>query len=372
MVGETPPARLSCLVVGNCCHDVLIKDGGVIAESLGGAASFISAVLDGFDVDCRYVSKVGPDFAYSVSHRPIVCSSSQTTVFHAYFSSEIKRRDRVLKRVRACDPIAASDLPDSEFDFGLAVGVGGEILPETLEKMIGICETVFVDIQALIRIFDPADGTVNHVDLKQTGFFHLLPRIGFLKASSDEAPYVDVEEARKRCRILVTNGNEGCTVFTENTELKIAPFPTIQVDPTGAGDSFLAGLVAGIAHGLTLPDSALLGNFFGSLTVRQMGHSKFDSQLLQRVKEEVDRRRVHHFGSHERRDDDGDSHERRDDDGDSHERFFRVLDAVRTVMAPYCLQEWPNSPRPKCSDQQRLLLHSVCEEPPINSVQNKQ
>nr|GMD12376.1 inositol 3-kinase [Ipomoea batatas]GMD15782.1 inositol 3-kinase [Ipomoea batatas] len=283
MVGETPPARRSCLVVGNCCHDVLIKDGGVIAESLGGAASFISAVLDGFDVDCRYVSKVGPDFAYSVSHRPIVCSSSQTTVFHAYFSSEIKRRDRVLKRVRACDPIAASDLPDSEFDFGLAVGVGGEILPETLEKMIGICETVFVDIQALIRIFDPADGTVNHVDLKQTGFFHLLPRIGFLKASSDEAPYVDVEEARKRCRILVTNGNEGCTVFTENTELKIAPFPTIQVDPTGAGDSFLAGLVAGIAHGLTLPDSALLGNFFGSLTVRQMGHSKFDSQLLQVV-----------------------------------------------------------------------------------------
>lgn len=274
--------RRRCLIVGNYCHDVLIKDDVVIAESLGGAASFISSVLDGLSVTSVYVSKVGSDFGYCINHRPIgSSSSSQTTLFHAYFSSQIKHHDRVLKRVRACDPIYPSDLPDSEFDFGLAVGVGGEILPETLGRMVEICKTVFVDIQALIRVFDPSDGTVSLVELNKTGFFHLLPRIGFLKASSEEAPYVDIVEATKWCCVVVTNGKEGCTVYRKDRKLQIAPFPTTQVDPTGAGDSFLGGLVAGLVHGLSVPESALLGNLFGSLTVGQIGLSKFDSWQLQ-------------------------------------------------------------------------------------------
>ncbi|VFQ91362.1 unnamed protein product [Cuscuta campestris] len=370
MAGETgddpsSPTRLrSCLVVGNYCHDVLIKDGSIIAESIGGATSFISAVLDGFDVASRYVSKVGPDFAYSVPRRPVVCASSRTTVFHAYFSSEIKRQDRVLKRVRACEPIWASDLPESRFDFGLAVGVGGEILPETLERMIEICGTVLVDIQALIRVFDPADGTVNHLDLNRTGFSHLLPRIGFLKASSDEAPFLDLEEARKRCCVVVTNGSDGCTVFTEDSGTKIAPFPTIQVDPTGAGDSFLGGLVAGLAHGLPVPDSALLGNFFGSLTVGQMGHAKFDPNLLQRVKGEVVGRKG------------------KDED----DQFFTVLDGARSsssssgacFLPEECKRELPAgntvpAPGSKCGDQQRFsLVHCIVhEEEAIPGLENK-
>ncbi|GMP56534.1 hypothetical protein CsSME_00020978 [Camellia sinensis var. sinensis] len=96
------------LIVGNYCHDA------VIADCLGGAAAFISAVLDGLSIPSTYVSKVGPDFAYDVNHHPIVSSSSLTTLFHAHFSSEpteSRRQDRVLRRVRSCDPILPSNLP---------------------------------------------------------------------------------------------------------------------------------------------------------------------------------------------------------------------------------------------------------------------
>ncbi|KAL8525756.1 hypothetical protein ACS0TY_015118 [Phlomoides rotata] len=283
----------SCLVVGNYCHDVLMKDDVVLAESLGGAAAFISTVLEGFTISSTFISKVGSDFSYFVTHAPLVSHSSKTTLFHAHFSSQVQRQDRVLKRVHACDPITPSDLPHSRrFDFGLAVGVAGEILPETLEKMIDICDTVFVDVQALIRVFDPVTGIVNLVHLKDSGFDHMIPRIGFLKASSDEAPYIDMEEAKKDCCVVVTNGKHGCTIYHRNLEQQIAPFPTVQVDPTGAGDSFLGGLVAGLAHGLAVPDAALLGNFFGSLTVGQIGLPMFDLKLLQRVKDEVQRKRV--------------------------------------------------------------------------------
>lgn len=284
--GQNDP--LTCtrhgLVVGNYCHDVLIRDDVVVAETLGGAASFISAVLDGLSVPYSLVAKVGRDFAYSTGREPIAVLTSKTTLFHAHFHSEVEADgpcDRILKRVRACDPIRPSDLPASRYDFGMAVGVGGEILPETLEKMIEICDAVFVDIQALIRAFDDVDGTVKLVGLAESGFFHLLPRIRFLKASVEEVLFMNIEEVRKLCCVVVTNGKHGCTVYRKDGEVQIGPFPTNQVDPTGAGDSFLGGFASGLVQGLAVTDAALLGNFFGSLTVAQIGLPKFDLRLLQ-------------------------------------------------------------------------------------------
>ncbi|XP_058109071.1 inositol 3-kinase [Magnolia sinica] len=291
-------------VVGNYCHDVLIQDGHVIGESLGGAASFISNIFDGLSLPCSYISKVGPDFTYSVSHPPLLSSSSPfTTLFHAHLSPSLcPDHDRVLRRLRSSDPIYPSDLPSlpSPFDFGLSVGVAGEIIPDTLARMLDLCSLVFVDIQALIRTFDPIDGTVRHIPLKDTGFYHLLPRIRFLKASSEEAPFVNIEEARRYCCVVVTDGKDGCRIFWKDGELQIPSFPTDQIDPTGAGDSFLGGYVAGLVWGLAVPDAALLGNFFGSLTVAQIGIPKFNPRMFKKVKDELERMR-HCVGSCERR-----------------------------------------------------------------------
>ncbi|KAK4412393.1 Inositol 3-kinase [Sesamum alatum] len=309
----------SCLVVGNYCHDVLMKDGIVLAESLGGAASFISAVLDGVSIPSTLITKVGSDFSYSVTHPPLVSPSSRTTLFHAHFSSQIQRHDRVLKR-------------------------------------------------ALIRVFDPADGTVSLVHLRDSGFDHLLRRIGFLKASSEEALYIDVEEAKKECCVVVTNGKDGCTVYHGNVEQQIAPFPAVQVDPTGAGDSFLGGLVVGVAHGLAVPDAALLGNFFGSLTVGQVGLPKFDLRLLQAVKDELQRKRLNKFGCHESQ-----NNKLVFVKPPDHEEFRTALVAAKAspaVPIQQCHRELPSSPRVAehhnhliCSGEQNLLLGNACEEP---------
>ncbi|KAJ6948257.1 hypothetical protein NC651_002573 [Populus alba x Populus x berolinensis] len=272
------------LIVGNYCNDVLIQNNAVKAVSLGGAASFISNVFNGVSISCNLVSKVGEDFKYPVSYAPIVIPTLKTTVFHSYFDLGFHgndHQDRILKRVCACDPIRPSDLPDTRSKYGMAVGVGGEILPETLERMIEICDVVFADIQALIRVFDRVDGTVKLVNLEETGFYPLLPRIGVLKASSEEAVFMDVEEVRKWCCVVVTNGKHGCKVYWKDGEVGISPFLANQEDPTGAGDSFFGGFVAGLVQGLAVPDAALLGNLFGSLSVEQVGLPKFDTRLLQ-------------------------------------------------------------------------------------------
>ncbi|GMG98335.1 hypothetical protein Nepgr_000175 [Nepenthes gracilis] len=364
------------LVVGNYCHDVLIRDDVVVGESLGGAASFISNVFNGLSIDSDYVSRVGSDFNYSVSAPPIVSSASRTTLFHAHFStrrSEVERHpnaDRILKRVCACDPISPDDLPESvQFEFGMAVGVGGEILPKTLEKMVEICNVVFVDIQGLIREFDEVDGTVRLIRLKDSRFYHLLPRIEFLKASAEEEVYVDVEEVRKWCYVVVTNGKNGCRVYWRDGEVQIAAFPAVEVDPTGAGDSFLGGFVAGLVQGLAVPDAALLGNLFGSLTVGRIGLPEFDSQLLKRVKDEVQKRKLQCFGCCE---------ENEEEVGftkpDGHEQFHASLSAA---ILPHVqpLLEFQSKPlvqgiSPRFSGQQKLLLNTLDDEP-VEFVEGK-
>ncbi|KAI3806301.1 hypothetical protein L1987_22200 [Smallanthus sonchifolius] len=368
-MGPNPNPR--GLIVGNYCHDVLIKDDAVLAETLGGAVSFISAVLDGLNIPADYVSKVGSDFSYNtdLNHPPIVSESSKTTVFHAYFvsdPSEIRREDRVLKRVQSCDPISPSDLPDeANFSFGMAVGIAGEISPETLEKMLDICDVVLVDIQALIRDFDEIDGTVKLVNLKESGFSHLLPRIGFLKASAEEAPYVDEDEARKSCCVVVTSGKDGCTVYWNDGEMQISPFSTLQVDPTGAGDSFLGGLVAGLVQGLAVPDAALLGNFFGSLTVGQIGPPELDSTLMQRVKDEVRLRKMQCDGHDEKS---------RFTKPSDHEQFIASLSAAKLVttrtVSPNVGDEVLD-PNPGYTSNQMLFLKNSVYEEPIKSIDAK-
>ncbi|KAG2546039.1 inositol 3-kinase [Panicum virgatum] len=291
---------LEGLVVGSYCHDVLIRGGRVVGETLGGAAAFVSNVLDAASpreeeeqeaAPFVVVSKVGRDFAYASApapaRRPPLLCASPTTSFHAQFSeaaASAHAPDRELRRVRACDPIYPADLPDRRFAYGLAVGVAGEVLPETLERMIRLCRAVLVDAQALIRAFD-ADGAVCHVSLEDTPYARLLPRVAFLKASSEEAPYVGVETARRRCCVIVTEGRDGCRLFWDGGEARVAPFPAVQVDPTGAGDSFLAGFAAGLLWGLPATDAALLGNFFGAAAVSQVGVPTFHPKMLQAVKE---------------------------------------------------------------------------------------
>ncbi|XVE79404.1 hypothetical protein DITRI_Ditri14bG0055900 [Diplodiscus trichospermus] len=383
MVTTTPQTQknpiASVLIVGNYCHDVLLQGGAVVAETLGGAASFISNVFSGLSVSFHLTSKVGLDFKYPLNYDPIVAPASKTTVFQAYFDlgySENAHHDRVLKRVEACDPINPSDLPDERFDFGMAVGVGGEILPETLEKMVEICDAVFVDIQALIRVFEK-NGTVKLVGLKESGFYHLLPRVKFIKASSDEALFMDVEEVRQWCCVVVTHGKHGCEVYWKDGEMKIGPFEANQIDPTGAGDSFLGGFVGGLVHGLVVPDAALLGNLFGSLTVAQIGLPRFDLRLLQRVKDEVQRRKLQYTCLFERRDNKLSLSFTKPPGHDEFHASLASTKLVSTCSIQECQRDLPRSPRtieqvihPQYNMQPKLLVNSVFDEP-ISTVQDR-
>lgn len=281
------------LVVGHYCHDLIRLHAGREVESLGGSVSYVTNILDALGLQSTVISKVGSDFSYAsatASHPPTVVHPTKTTRFYADFTAG---SDRVLRVLDACDPIHPSDIPSDPTDYaiGLAVGVAREILPETLRRMVEVSKLVMVDIQALIRTVDPVDGTVRLRKLCETDFYDFLEEISFLKASTLEAAYVNVEEVRQRTCVIITEGKNGCRVYERDREFYVPAFSAQEIDPTGAGDSFLAGFSAGLMRGLSVEDAVLAGNYLGSVTVGQIGVPRFNDEHLQRLHEVLDNRR---------------------------------------------------------------------------------
>lgn len=72
-------------------------------------------------------------------------------------------------------------------------------------------------------------------------------------------------------QVVVTDGEAGCAIATEDFSGVIPAYPAKAVDSTGAGDAFLGGLLVGLHHGLSWPDAAKLANACGAACVEQIG-----------------------------------------------------------------------------------------------------
>ena len=71
--------------------------------------------------------------------------------------------------------------------------------------------------------------------------------------------------------VVYKMGEKGAVTFADGAEIHTGIWPVIALKPTGAGDSFMAGLVTGIAEGLNLRDAILRGSACASITVSRPG-----------------------------------------------------------------------------------------------------
>ena len=93
-----------------------------------------------------------------------------------------------------------------------------------------------------------------------------------LTGADDETAAVDALLRDRADRIIaVTRGEAGCTVYTADGRMDVTGFPAAEIDPTGAGDCFDAGFIAGLLDGLSLDAAARLGNACGALAVGEKG-----------------------------------------------------------------------------------------------------
>jgi 1D-myo-inositol 3-kinase len=272
---STGPSR-DVLVVGNYCHDLLRLGPGRETHALGGSSAYISAVLDAVGVDYAVAAVAGEDFRYAdrVRYPPRIIPGTRTT----QFTAELGAGERVLRVSARAEPLRPEDIT-VDARVALACGVMGELLPETLIRVSERARYVVADAQGLLRTLD-GEGRVLNVPLSETPYAALLERIHVLKASENEARAMDVEQVRRRTCLVITRGAQGCTVLTAEERIDVAALSVEEVDPTGAGDCFLAGFALGLLRGLPLARCAELANGFGAQAVTQVGVPKLDVSAL--------------------------------------------------------------------------------------------
>jgi sugar/nucleoside kinase (ribokinase family)/D-arabinose 5-phosphate isomerase GutQ len=71
--------------------------------------------------------------------------------------------------------------------------------------------------------------------------------------------------------VIITEGDKGCSIAADGTSVRVPAFKVKQVDSTGAGDAFLAGICAGIRMNLPWEQTGRLANAAGAVCVTRLG-----------------------------------------------------------------------------------------------------
>jgi adenosine kinase len=89
--------------------------------------------------------------------------------------------------------------------------------------------------------------------------------------------------------VVTTLGRDGSRIATRSGTVEIPPAPArMESDPTGAGDAYRAGLVAGLLRGLDLEEAGRVASLAATYVIEQVGtveHSYTFSEFSERYKE---------------------------------------------------------------------------------------
>ena len=77
--------------------------------------------------------------------------------------------------------------------------------------------------------------------------------------------------------VVTTHGREGSRIATRQKTVEIPPAPAVrEADPTGAGDAYRSGLVAGLLRGLEIEAAGRVGSLAATYVVEQVGTIEHD------------------------------------------------------------------------------------------------
>lgn len=94
---------------------------------------------------------------------------------------------------------------------------------------------------------------------------------GFMAGGIEKGLDKARELAAKGKMVIYKMGHEGALTLADGEEIRTGIYPVTAVKPNGAGDSFMAGLLASIAEGRPLKEAVLRGSACASIVVSQPG-----------------------------------------------------------------------------------------------------
>jgi len=224
--------------------------------------------LEHYGVDTQYVRKVGGEYRTSL----------------AIYESSMDDFQNVIYRNNAADfQVTEADMDAVDYSaFGAAISAGTVFAAEpsrsatfrAFEKARAAGLPVIFDIDyrpyswpspevaadVLTRAGEASDMIVGNDE--EFGFM-----AGGIEKGLEKARALAVEG-----RVVIYKmGHEGAITFVDGQEIRTGIYPVTAVKPNGAGDSFMAGLLTGIAEGRGWKEAVLRGSACASIVVSQPG-----------------------------------------------------------------------------------------------------
>lgn len=250
-----------------------------VHESFGGTAGNISYTLRLLGIPADIISSAGNDFqpyrAWLLRHRigvqgVTMMRNSKTASFHVI-------TDRDDNQIGAFNPgsIALETAPGASLVRKLTQRSDYAIIaPGSISAMNALA--VRYRACGMPFLFDPGQNVTN------------IPKSTLRKIMSSASGFIsnDYEYALVQRRLslsthyliqmvpytIITLGSKGSKVYVDARWHNIKPAkPQRIVDPTGAGDAYRSGLLAGLACGLPVPVACTLGSVASVYTVEKHG-----------------------------------------------------------------------------------------------------
>lgn len=267
--------------IGHITLDKVVTPGNTVYMP-GGTSFYVSHALKRFDdLDYALVTAVGAsergvtDELTALGIRTTVLPSPYSVYFeNIYGDNPDDRTQRVLAKAA---PFTVEPLHEADAGiFHLGALLADDFPLDTLRYLAGK-GLISVDSQGYLR--EVRDTHVYAVDW--TNKHEAFRSIHFLKANEQEMEvltgYKDASRAAKKLcewgikEVLLTFGSMGSLIYDGQTFYRIPAYiPRQVVDPTGCGDTYMAGYLYRRAKGATIDEA---GNFAAALSTLKIERS---------------------------------------------------------------------------------------------------
>lgn len=276
---------MSLLVVGSVAYDGIETPFGSVDRILGGSATYISLASSYFANIINLVGVVGKDFkeedikllrSKGVDLQGLQRDNSGNTFFwKGKYHYDLNNRDTLdtqLNVFEHFDPVIPESYQNTKY---IALG---NIEPSLQEKVLDQVKNPGFVVMDTMNFW--IEGTPDA--LKKT-----LKRVDLLVINDSEARELADEPNLLKAAdkvmemgpqaLIIKKGEHGALLFTDNEIFSAPAYPVIDIfDPTGAGDTFMGGLLGWLSYTddaspQNLRRAVIMGSVMASFCVEEFG-----------------------------------------------------------------------------------------------------
>ena len=283
---KTEEATLMSVGMGGSSANIA---AGIV--KLGGRATLVTSVSD--DSIGRYCLNQLKHYGVNHTHVKKVGGEARNSL--AVYETRLEDHQTVIYRNGAADfEMTIEDVEKVDFSaYGAVITAGTVFAAEPsrsaafrafeLARSAGVPILFDVDYRPYSwPSADVAENILSKAAILSDAIVGNDDEFGFMSGSKELGLQKARDLAKDSNRLVIYKmGEQGSITITGHEEIRTGIYEIKALKPTGAGDSFMAGLVSSIASGYTLRDAVLRGSANASITVSKPGCAPAMAQELE-------------------------------------------------------------------------------------------